>query len=73
MYRVDVARGFERVGGIDHGKRWADCNSWWSNATSAVKRSIFLDDLVYSVATDRIKVQRLNKLGKDVADLALTP
>jgi len=38
-----------------------------------VKRSIFLDDLVYSVATDRIKVQRLNKLGKDVADLALTP
>ncbi len=73
VYRVDVARGFERVGRIDHGKHGADCNSWWSNATSAVKRSLFLDDLVYSVATDRIKVQRLSRLGKDVADLALTP
>jgi hypothetical protein len=48
-----------------------DCNTWWSNANSAVKRSVFLDDLVYSIAGDRAKVQRMDKLGTDVADLSL--
>ncbi len=37
------------------------------------KRSIFLDDLVYSIATDRLKVQRLGHFGKDVADISLMP
>ncbi len=43
------------------------------DATSAVKRSVFLDELVYSIAPDRIKVQKLGALGTDLADIALTP
>jgi Beta propeller domain len=73
VYDVSVARGFTRLGGVDHGARGASCDTWWSNAKSAVKRSVFLDDLVYSIAADRVKVQRLGNLGSDVADLALTP
>lgn len=73
VYDVDLERGFTRLGGIDHGTRGVSCSTWWSNATSAVKRSVFLDDLVYSVASDRVKVQSLTKLGTDVADLAMTP
>jgi hypothetical protein len=38
-----------------------------------VKRSIFIDDRVFSIATDRMKVQRRAKLGEDVADIALAP
>ena len=49
------------------------CGTWWSRATSEVKRSVFLDDLVYSMATDRVKVQRLGALGVDVADVSLAP
>jgi hypothetical protein len=71
VYRADVAKGFQRIGGIDHGKHGADCNTWWSNATSHVKRSIFMDDLVYSIAMDRMKVQRLGQLGTDVADIRM--
>jgi Beta propeller domain len=73
VYDVSVERGFTRLGGVDHGPRGASCSAWWSNANSAVKRSVFLDDLVYSIATDRVKVQRLGHLGTDLADLALTP
>jgi len=73
VYDVDIKRGFKRLGGIDHGKPGANCETWWSNANSAVKRSVFLDDLVYSIASDRVKVQRLGHLGTDVASLALTP
>lgn len=71
VYRVGVEGGFERLGGIDHGKRGAHCGTWWSNAGSTVKRSIFLDDLVYSLAMDRVKVQRMGGLGVDVADISL--
>ena len=73
VYDVDVERGFKRLGGIDHGTKGVHCNTWWSHAESAVKRSLFLDDLVYSIAGDRVKVQSMQRFGVDVADLALTP
>jgi hypothetical protein len=73
VYDVDLEKGFTKLGGVDHGGHGVNCGTWWSNATSAVKRSIFLDDLVYSIASDRAKVQRLGHLGVDVADLPLSP
>jgi len=73
VYDVSVTNGFKRRGGIDHGVKGANCSTWWSNATSQVKRSIFLDELVYSIADDRVKVQRMETLGTDLADLPMTP
>jgi hypothetical protein len=71
VYDVDVERGFTRLGGVDHGTKGVTCDTWWSNANSAVNRSVFVDDLVYSIADDRAKVQRLDRFGIDVADLSL--
>jgi uncharacterized secreted protein with C-terminal beta-propeller domain len=73
VYDVDIEGGFTKLGGVDHGTKGVSCSTWWSNANSAVKRSIFLDDLVYSIATDRAKVQRMGRFGVDVADLPLMP
>lgn len=73
VYDVTVEGGFKRLGGIDHGTHGVGCNTWWSEASSHVKRSIFMDDLVYSIATDRMKVQRLDHLGEDVSDIPLAP
>jgi uncharacterized secreted protein with C-terminal beta-propeller domain len=70
VYDVDLERGFTRLGGVDHGTKGASCQTWWSNANSQVKRSVFLDDLVYSIAEDRVKVQNMNHFGTDVANLA---
>jgi uncharacterized secreted protein with C-terminal beta-propeller domain len=72
VYRVDVGTGFERLGGVDHGTKNVTCSRWWSQASSQVKRSIFLDELVYSIADDRVKVQDLEHLGHDVADLPMS-
>ncbi|MCU0693982.1 MAG: beta-propeller domain-containing protein [Polyangiaceae bacterium] len=71
VYEVSVAHGFRRLGGVDHGRRGVSCSTWWSHANSAVKRSIFLDQLVYSIATDRLKVQHMGRFGTDVADIEL--
>jgi len=73
VYNVDLDKGFTKLGGVDHGTRGANCGTWWSNANSQVKRSVFLDDLVYSIATDRLKVQRMTSFGNDLADIALMP
>ena len=73
VYQVSLTSGFTRLGGVDHGSNGASCSSFWSSSTSTVKRSIFLDDLVYSIATDRVKVQKLRTLGTDFADIALGP
>ncbi|OJY22298.1 MAG: hypothetical protein BGO98_37580 [Myxococcales bacterium 68-20] len=35
-----------------------ELRAWRSNANSAAKRSVFLDDLVWSIGVDRVKVQR---------------
>ena len=71
VYDVDIERGFTKLGGVDHGTKGVSCQTWWSNANSAVKRSVFLDDLVYSIANDRAKVQRMDHFGIDIADLPL--
>jgi hypothetical protein len=73
VYEVTLEHGFRRLGGVDHGTKGARCTAWWSSAESAVKRSIFIDDFVYSIAADRMKVQRMDRFGEDLADIALTP
>jgi uncharacterized secreted protein with C-terminal beta-propeller domain len=73
VFDVDLEKGFTRLGGVDHGTKGVNCGTWWSNASTTVKRSVFLDDLVYSVAGDRVKVQRMGHLGTDLADLSLNP
>lgn len=73
IFQVDVKDGFKRLGRINHGTEGANCNAWWSKASSHVKRSLFLDDLVYSIAMDRVKVQRMGHFGSDVATLSLMP
>ena len=72
VYDVTLENGFKRLGGIDHGKQGVSCSTWWSHASSTVQRSVFLDDLVYSIAGDRVKVQRLGHFGEDVADMPFT-
>ncbi len=54
-------------------RRAPSCTTWWAEATSHVKRSIFMDDLKFSIATDRMKLQRLDRLGQDVGDVPLGP
>ncbi len=73
VYGVGAASGFRRVGSVDHGVAGARCDTWWSSATSVVRRSVLIDDLVFSIAEDRMRVRRLGPPGADVADIPLEP
>lgn len=71
VYRVSLDEGFHLLGGIDHSRVGSRCNAFWSQSTSTVKRSLFLDDQVWSIAMDQAKVQKISALGTDLASLRL--
>ncbi len=85
VYDTTVAGGFTLRGKVAHpnasqgdqqnsyGYYDMGCSNWWTNASSEVKRSIIMDDWVFSVSATRIKVNNLNALSTDVKELSLLP
>lgn len=80
VYDVTAAAGFSMRGKVAHpnaqsGNGYYDsgCSNWWANATSEVRRSIIMDDFVFSISNRRIKVNNLNALGQDVKELSIGP
>jgi hypothetical protein len=75
VYRVTLAEGFTKLGGIPHAVPTPtgpfSCGSWWSSSTSEVKRSVIMDDFVYSVASDLIQISRADDLEHPVATVQL--
>lgn len=80
VYKVDVAEGFTSVGGLAHplpdassDPYYAGCSSWWTQSSSYVKRSVFLEDYVYSVSEDEIRVAHVSDLASPSAVVSLAP
>ena len=77
VYRVTTASGFEKLGGVPHQEPetdqnyWGACGSWWTQSNSLVKRSIFMDDWVFSVALDLIQVSSLEDLEHPVQSIQI--
>lgn len=80
VYDVTTTTGFNLKGKVAHpntkdasGNTYdsVGCSNWWANATSEVKRSIVMDDYVFSVSASRIKVNALADLATDVKVLPI--
>lgn len=76
VYRVTVAGGFDLLGRVSHADPadtgYYGCSNWWTESNSPVQRSIFMDDYVFSVSANAIKINRLDTLGDDLAVVDLT-
>ena len=72
VYDVATGSGFKLRGKVDH-KPSEDlsCHTWWTNAHSQVKRSIVMEDYVFSISEDLIKVNSLGDLAEDIVVLPL--
>lgn len=72
VFDATVANGF-----AEHGRVPATipstvtCSNWWANATSAVKRSLFLDNYVYSVSDTELRVRDINAMSTELVTLPL--
>jgi hypothetical protein len=81
VYDVSTTDGFTLRGQVDHpyvdpvdsGTYYVggECSNWWTDSNSVVQRTIFMDDFVYSVSDLLIKVNNLDDLSQDVAEVPL--
>jgi Beta propeller domain len=77
VFDVTASTGFALRGRVSHpqeatsGYYGGGCYNWWTNASSAVKRSIVMDDWIFSISSTRIKVSSLASLGQDVAEIPI--
>jgi hypothetical protein len=72
VYQVTAAGGFSYVGGVPHEQDGTvSYNNWWTRSNSLVKRSVFMDDFVFSVTLEEINVSGLADLGNPVANISL--
>jgi len=75
VYNVTLEQGFTLLGGIPHvpasDDAYSFCSSWWTDANSLVKRSIFMEDWVFSITPAEIKVSSLADLEHPVTSIDL--
>lgn len=74
VYRVTLDAGFDYLGGVPHTPNAyyrGSCYNWWTNANSQVKRSIFLEDWVFSVSLDEINIANIDDPGSVVNTISL--
>ncbi|MCP4683702.1 MAG: hypothetical protein GY864_15335 [Desulfobacterales bacterium] len=77
VYKASTQSGFEVLGGVSHVAPETDeyyrnsCYNWWTDSNSYVKRSIFMDEYVFSITEDSIKANLIWELGEDVAEVSL--
>lgn len=77
VYRVTTDEGFSYLGGISHQAPETQetyggyCYNWWTESNSIVKRSIIMEDYVYSIALDAIRVAHVDSLNTTVAAIEL--
>ncbi|MCK9462917.1 MAG: beta-propeller domain-containing protein [Proteobacteria bacterium] len=78
VYNVTTEDGFTQLGGVPHAAPTAGddyetaCGNWWTNGNSAVKRSVFMEDYVFSIATDLVNVASVSALSDVLVSLDLT-
>ncbi|HEY6559469.1 MAG TPA: beta-propeller domain-containing protein [Polyangiaceae bacterium] len=78
LYDVATATGFRQRGRVVHPSdpvtgMYDDtaCSNWWTQASSSVKRSIVMDDFVFSVSEQLIKVNALANPSLDVVAIRI--
>ena len=72
VYDVTARSGFSLRGKVAHKPgSGVTCRNWWTRANSQVKRSIIMDDYVYSISGEQIKVNHRNNLSVDIASVKI--
>jgi len=70
VYQITVDNGFDYIGGVDH-EIQSSCHNWWTDSDSAVKRSIFMEDYIFSISDKDMRIDSLSEPGNHVAIIKL--
>ena len=72
VFRATAPDGFSELGRVTHPPDpGVDCSNWWTEGRSQVRRSVFMDDYVYSISGSTVKVNALGSLATDLATIPI--
>lgn len=71
---VDIAQGFTELGRLQepYAAQYTEfqygqvCADWWTDSNSVVQRTVVMDDYLYAISDNRMRIQRISALGTDV-------
>lgn len=70
LFDASVGAGFAEHGRVAHPvSQNISCSNWWTDAKSVVRRSLFLDQFVYSISDKHLKVRDTTNLNAPLVDL----
>jgi hypothetical protein len=70
LFDTAVGAGFSEHGRVAHPvSQNISCSNWWTDAKSVVRRSLFLDQFVYSISDKHLKVRDTTNMLTPIADL----
>ena len=78
VYEVTVDAGFDALGGVPHAEPesgldyYSVCGSWWTDSSSVVLRSVFMESFVYSIARETINIASVDELSNLLVSIDLT-
>lgn len=72
VFNATAQSGFSEVGRVAHPPgQEIDCSNWWTDAKSQVRRSVFMDDYVFSISGSTVKASALSNLAVDLASVSI--
>lgn len=80
VFDVSLENGITEIGGLPFAEPLAetasvssaDCQQWWSDSTSLVKRSIFMEDYAIGISDNVLKAAALDNLSEVLQSLPLS-
>jgi uncharacterized secreted protein with C-terminal beta-propeller domain len=70
LFDGSVTAGFGEHGRVAHPvSQNISCSNWWTDAKSVVRRSLFLDQYVYSISDKQLKVRDTTNTNAPLVDL----
>jgi hypothetical protein len=75
LFDVSAQAGISEHGRVAHPMPEAgtvSCSTWWTDAGSAVKRSIFMDRVVYSIADDEMVIASVDATATPLQSMPLS-
>ena len=70
VFNVDL-NGFEVKGKITHNEGDEKQDWYWYGSPNAVRRSLFMDDVLYTVSDKKIKANDLNNISTEIKEIDL--
>ena len=71
VFDLTVGDGFELNGKVTHNDDYEETDYYYYGSPNAVRRSLYMDDVLYTVSEGKIKMNELEDVSKEIKEIKL--